>query len=384
MKIIHFITDEKFLNDTIYLFEDIDFVENRYCVITESNTPFRYLKYDIVERVLPSKVEDLISSLNCDAVILHNLSSLSWKFYNKINKRIKLIWFSWGFDIYSNKYPEKPLVKIPNLVLANYLDKSNRLYELRDRLRERRKQVKDIICFKWNRLSYKPFENALSRIDYFAGVYDEEYELIKRNHFINAKPFKFNYPNTPDRYRAEDVNEFTEQREGTIQIGNCASILGNHAYAFSCLNNLKLGNRKILVPLSYAGTTAYINYVRNLGEKLFSSSFNPLINFIPYEEYVKLTSSVSVAIYCIYRQAAVGNIIMNLWDGVKVFMPEDSMNYKHFKSLGCKVYSVEKDLNQFEIDTPLSREEILNNRRVVSRLSYPCIKDNLIDSMRVL
>ena len=50
MKVIHFITDEKHLNTTIDLFEDIKELENRYIVVTyDENSFLDYLDSNKVE-----------------------------------------------------------------------------------------------------------------------------------------------------------------------------------------------------------------------------------------------------------------------------------------------------------------------------------------------
>ena len=58
MKVIHFITDEKHLNTTIDLFEDIKELENRYIVVTyDDETPsFRFLESKKVEMIHISEI----------------------------------------------------------------------------------------------------------------------------------------------------------------------------------------------------------------------------------------------------------------------------------------------------------------------------------------
>ena len=100
MKVIHFITDEKHLNTTIDLFEDIKELENRYIVVTYDETPFNYLDSNKIERVPITDIKGIISNPNlCDVIVLHNLTSLPCKFIKDINDDIKVVWFSWGFDI---------------------------------------------------------------------------------------------------------------------------------------------------------------------------------------------------------------------------------------------------------------------------------------------
>ena len=89
-------------------------------------------------------------------------------------------------------------------------------------------------------------------------------------------------------------------------------------------------------------------------------------------------NSISIAIYNIERQSAIGNIKMNLWNGAKVFLPEKSMNLKYFKELGVHVFSIEKDLNQQNLDKVLTWEQIIENRRILLKVSsYERIKEKI-------
>ncbi|MBQ5577481.1 MAG: hypothetical protein IIT40_01320, partial [Prevotella sp.] len=76
MKVIHFITDEKHLNTTIDLFEDIKELENRYIVVTyDDETPsFSFLESKKVEMIHISEINTIISSHSiCDTIVIHNL-----------------------------------------------------------------------------------------------------------------------------------------------------------------------------------------------------------------------------------------------------------------------------------------------------------------------
>jgi len=120
-----------------------------------------------------------------------------------------------------------------------------------------------------------------------------------------------------------------------------------------------------------------------MGKRLFGDNFIPITAFMEYDKYVALTESVSVAIHNTVRQIAVGNIYINLWNGAKVFLPEDSINYKFFTKAGFHVFSIEKDLNQEEIDTPLSQEEIISNRKLIFQYNtYKMAKEKTINSFR--
>ena len=62
MKITHFITDEKFIDNTIHMFEGIAELENRYVIIHDSGEPFQLLTSPLVEKIDTDEVRRIIST----------------------------------------------------------------------------------------------------------------------------------------------------------------------------------------------------------------------------------------------------------------------------------------------------------------------------------
>jgi hypothetical protein len=52
---------------------------------------------------------------------------------------------------------------------------------------------------------------------------------------------------------------------------------------------------------------------------------------------------------------------------MRVYLSEEGIDYKHFKSIGCKVFSIERDLNRKNKDVlmPLSEDDIIYNRNIL-------------------
>ena len=106
LSIIHCVTDDKFLDDAIYMFDSIEWIENKYVIVSKKNSPFNFLKSkDVINIIHPNEFQSICEKSNsCDVIVLHGFSSLQLNLIPLINKQIKVIWFSWGYDIYSNKY----------------------------------------------------------------------------------------------------------------------------------------------------------------------------------------------------------------------------------------------------------------------------------------
>jgi hypothetical protein len=64
------------------------------------------------------------------------------------------------------------------------------------------------------------------------------------------------------------------------------------------------------------------------------------------------------------RQQASDNIFMQLLYGERVYMSETSEAYTYLKSIGLKIYSLQRDLSLFNVE--MTDEDILNNRSVLS------------------
>lgn len=381
MKVIHFITDDKFLNSTIEMFEEIEGLNNRYLIISDEETPFHFLTSTKVEKIKTSDINNVIlDPTSTDVIVIHNLSSLPCEYIKEIHPKIKVVWFSWGFDTYNNQKPQFPLIPLKHQIKPKTMNLRYRLRFWNESLRLFFKNTNKKILIKRH-----IFIDSIHRIDYYSGVFPIEYDFLKKHPFFRAKQILFSYPFEKDTIKKENLYHDIFPKGKTIQIGNCGKILSNHRNTFWLLQKMDLKDRKILVPLSYGGNNLYRSTVYEKGRQLFGDKFIPLTSFIELDKYIELTKSVSVAIYNIIRQMAVGNILLNLWNGAKVFLPEDSINYKHFKSLGYKVFSLEKDLNQKGIDTLLSDEEIIENRKKILKYhSYIAIKEKTIKSFQLI
>ena len=381
MKVIHFITDDKFLNSTIEMFEEIEELNNRYLIISDEETPFHFLTSTKVEKIKTSDINNVIlDPTSTDVIVIHNLSSLPCEYIKEIHPRIKVVWFSWGFDTYNNQKPQFPLIPLKHQIKPKTMNLRYRLRFWNESLRLFFKNTNKNILIKRH-----IFIDSIHRIDYYSGVFPIEYDFLKKHPFFRAKQILFSYPFEKDTIKKENLYHDIFPKGKTIQIGNCGKILSNHRNTFWLLQKMDLKDRKILVPLSYGGNNLYRSTVYEKGRQLFGDKFIPLTSFIELDKYIELTKSVSVAIYNIIRQMAVGYILLNLWNGAKVFLPEDSINYKHFKSLGYKVFSLEKDLNQKAIDTFLSDEDIIENRKKILKYhSYIAMKEKTIKSFQLI
>lgn len=375
LKIIHFITDEKFLNGAISFFEDINKGNNRY-IVYNNPQPFSFINSSLVERKNYNQILAIVSDKNsCDIIILHNFQSLPDSLICKIHKQIKVVWYSWGFDIYDNVFPQRKLIPLKNTVKKGTLNRYMKNLLAYHKLR--------LICKRClNIVHENPFMfiKAVRRVDYYSGVFPEEYELLKKTcSFFVANETHFNYVSNNSIIKYEDVDNIPVVGDD-IQIGNSALFLLNHVNAFKLLSKFNIDGRKIIVPLSYNGNEKYIEYVKKEGFRFFGQLFTPIDTFVPYNDYKKIIGNVGVLIMNIERQAGVGNISIALWNGAKVFLPQNSVSYKHYKRHGFVVFALE-NITLNDIVTKLTKDEILTNRKNLALLSYDRVSKGVMDEL---
>ena len=376
-KIIHFVIDDKFIRDSVKCFQMASLTEDTfYLVSLDENYSLKY-ENRFINIVSETEAIKMVTSGSYDALVLHSLYALPPHILRVVNPGIKVIWFGWGYDMYNNYFPYKPI--IPCRI---FKDKTARLHNSFDWKNARIKLTEPVkrIVYK-EKYSVKVVQEALGRIDFFAGVFEEEYDLLKNsNKYIRAKKAIHNYIH-PEEFDKKDINLIEHTEGNNILLGNSGGDTNNHIDVLSLLYNVtggKLGDIKIICPLSYGGKKDYIDKVIKTGRNLFGDSFVPLTSFLPLDEYNSLVQSCSSVLMGHLRQAAVGNCLTSMWMGLKLFMYEDSMNYQHYSKEGLTIFSLDTDLSGECLKQRLPDNDILKNRSFIeSHHSYRIWKDNL-------
>lgn len=369
MKVLHFATDSVFLDGVIAVWDKCVECDCRYIVRKNRHNRggLKKIKSKRAELLTIREIKKIlfINIQSYDIIILHNLYSLPYYITLMIPQPKAVVWFLWGADIYENSYPAKPLVKINDLLGKETL----KLY--RKKQGELRNRLQKILFKLYARFlkhdTYTKFKLAVSRINYCAGVIPLEYDELCKCDFFKAKQVFNEYIPYPCPFEEDKVSELRERTESMdIVVGNSGSFTNNHLEAFNILKKLHIKDRKIIVPLSY-GDPYYTKSILKKGHQYFGKSFLPLIKFMLLSDYQKVLSSCSFAVYAVERQQATCNICLALWDGKKVFLSENTLVYIYLKKLGIKLFSIQSELNEKEINTRLDYKDIVNNRKIVAQ-----------------
>jgi len=150
-----------------------------------------------------------------------------------------------------------------------------------------------------------------------------------------------------------------------ILVGNSATETNRHEIVFYKVKqyidtrDIPLSSIEIIVPLSY-GDIYYREKILKIGFELFGDSFNPLINFLKYEEYLKILLTIDIAIFYHNRQQGLGNLIQLLGMGKKVYLNKETPQWSLFESLGVRVFDFDTEFN-------LEIEEIPENSKIIEK-----------------
>jgi hypothetical protein len=293
---------------------------------------------------------------NC--IILHGIGDFNSQVFLSSKNKNKFIGVLWGAELYNRQelLGRSVLGKL-TAVIEPRLYRKSFTEQFKDNLRK--------IYYSKQDIDQDTVKDTAGSLSYLATLYKEEYDYFVERKIIRDDciyvPFTY-YP--LEFIMKSDMNSIIKGND--ILLGNSASATNNHLEAFELLKQMAIGNRKIVVPLSY-GNPVYANYIQNEGEAQFGKNFSALRKFLPLADYNKEVQNCGIVVMNHYRQQAVGNILASLWLGSKVYLNETNTMYHYLRRIGIHIYSIEKELfpgNEAAFQN-LSFEEIDHNRRIL-------------------
>jgi hypothetical protein len=204
---------------------------------------------------------------------------------------------------------------------------------------------------------------ALLKVDYICPVIDEDYFAFAAKFGKHKVPkmLDFTYGDL------EGIRSLSGQSiDGdNILVGNSATPAGNHVDMFLLLRRLGVKNL-VVAPLSY-GDVGYGKIVSQNGREVFGERFRSIDAFMPLSEYLSELRQAAFVVMGHRRQQAMGNVLMALWLGAKVFFVKGSPVYDFLKKRGGRVFLIE-DASSADFFLRLAAEEIAENRMLVERV----------------
>jgi hypothetical protein len=351
-RIIHIVDDEKFIDAAYTEFERIEKGLNIFILLSKKRK-LRFIKSTPVIFIRPRVIMLLVKLLPIftRSIIFHSLGrEFEKNLILKIPKSISILWISWGFDIcpYLKKKDQYLLGKTKKLI--NEFHESLQIQSLNNEF--------------------------IQRVDYFSTVIPHEFDNLSE--VFNISPEKYiswNYFTLED----DIIKGFSDQKVygNNLLFGHSGSIWLNHYDAFEDLKRFSTKFDKIVCPLSY-GDIKYSQKISELGTVEFGEKFHAILDFLPYEKYVKSLLSCKVVYFNSIRQIGMGNILLMLYLGATIVLRKENPVYQFLQNNGLPVYSVD-ELDESELSTErlLEIREILKNiwgREVIHQKTKSLIK----------
>lgn len=353
---LHVFLDEKVVNSFITMMEEVFPNESTYLIIAKDGAPKRVTyKENVISFDENSKTlkQFLLNLSGYKHVCLHSMEGK--RFYTYIHHP-SISWVIWGADLYG------PLLRFKGYDI--YYDKSLQykvragrmpvwIYKLMTTIRDYKKARRQ--------------EFMINRLGYF--ITDNGCDEAVFNHYFGEKNISF--PGTINYYPIENLIDQSKQNEqcngNAIWVGNSADANGNHVWVFEKLADYS-DDIKIMSPISY-GDVRFMKYLDNEGFRLLGKKFVPLKDFLPVNDYYAKFLQANAFIFGHFRQCAVGNILMALYFGGKVFLSNKNPLLQMYKESGFSIYSIENDLNETFAVKPLDDNQRLSNRHLVMTIA---------------
>lgn len=352
MSFIHIMRDEKFNDFAIQQFEEVAPNQNKYIILTNNQSELYYTQNKDKTKPINIKKDEfklLANSLpSYKVVFIHYLDDWKEKLIAIAPPETTFVWMFWGQDAQKLFYDNSYLFKTRLLVL--------KLLGIKEFTWPYHNWIRRLI------LPFTQRGRVLKRISFCCPVIEEEFELMKRKLKLNMKMIPFTYGSIDENFK-DCASKMSNGKN--IMIGNSATFSSNHLDAFNCIKkaNILTDNKKLIVPLSY-GNNSYRDIIINRGEQLFGDKFVPLTNYVKLSDFIEYLSDCSALILFHIRQQALGNILIALNLGLKIYMHPKSILYKSLKKKGFVIYST-SDINTDNLNSELDQSIIKKNRTLV-------------------
>ena len=385
--ILHIMPAEKFIDRAIGLFELAFPGKNQYWIFSyeEDGSDFSYVKTPRSEKVRFISLNEpwwnfkKIEFEGYQVLFLHNLySPANVHFATKAPRHLQLHVSIWGYEFYGFKefWDEPKYGEQTQTLLNRNVDRATGTLSSNYKRGVRALRLLTDARYKAIKPTLASREKAYAGIHTIHTHVKEDYRnILDRMYSDEGKRPKWSHFSY---YSTEDYETNLSQcNTQSILIGNSATASNNHLEVFEMLQEMG-SSHQIICPLNY-GDDDYAQAINADGVRRFGDRFKPLLEFLPLESYNRLVSSCGNVVMNHYRQQAAGNIIASLLFGSKVFLSQRSPLFKHFAELGVRIFSVEGELREQELNTPLSEAKVTSNRQLISAYYS---RENIVAELR--
>lgn len=245
--------------------------------------------------------------------------------------RDKFIWYIWSGDLYAEHYAEE--------------------------------QIKGISLKK--RMKFLMRKIIIANLKAIGVCVERDYVYAKKWYKTKAVMLQADYA-----HRLVDILSNDEERSKEsiyVLAGHSASERVEHEEMFGRIAFCKEKNVKVISVLSYPDNKAYVSKILELGNKMFNEKFDPILKWMPYEDYIALLNSIDIALFEGDVQLGGGNILNLVYLGKKVYLSKDNGFYQKLKKEGVICFAKE-ELHEKEFFELISEEEKRNNKEKIEHI----------------
>lgn len=313
-RLLHLVVDDKFIDAAIREFEAA--APGRHEFVTlDTRPPYRYVKDGRVRNLDGAGFAREAAREDVGAVVVHAMTPQHLAAIQSVPADRGVVWIGWGYDYYgllNDAFPEGLVQPATAALLARGAGMAGGT--------PAQGTVPTMLAFA--RPYRKPTRSelaALARVDWFSPVLDTEYHLARRHQpDFRAHYLRWNYGTVEDDFTLAGLPE--RPLGPNLLLGNSATATNNHLELFELVRQrVDLAGRRIVVPLSY-GDANYRRHVLQAGQQLFGEAFQPLVDFMPREQYIDTLASCGFVLMNHVRQQALGNIYIGALLGARVFL----------------------------------------------------------------
>lgn len=302
-------------------------------------------------------INEIVSHCNnSDIVILYDLDTLKSRIANKIRKEIVVIWRFFGYELYS---------KMPQFALSKLTVQALRNNDVKAVIHKKFSNIHRKIFKEFNEkfIEQRLFKKAIKRTNYFFGLMESEYQLLK-----SAWPILPQFLQHPYDMKFNEL-QTDETEKNFVIVGNSRSVYNNHLEILEIIKAADgKGNHTFLVPFNYGGENRYTALVKSEAGKL--KQVKLLEDFLPLEDYRKFFDKAVAFVLNGERQMAMGNIFESLEKNLKIYLNGNGMIASFLKDEGFKIFTISDfadDLNKNNLK--LAVEDSVHNAKQLEALS---------------
>ncbi len=307
---------------------------------------------------------------NFDYLFVYNLTYAKAFIANRISKRVKVVWRFYGVELYGSPFLKWQLFSDETKMAAGF--------NLQYHLRKSRIFYFDYLKYslKGKLHPHQEIKKAIKRVNFFAWFDRGEYDFLQTHCNIKLPEF-IAYPHIDNIHKTD----IATPKHNAIMVGNSCVPEANHIPVLKIISNAGFKG-KVVLPLSYGGNKIYS---RNLTQYISSLHLQThvLDGFLPYEEYISLTTGSAAAVFNSFRQMAQQNILAMLLNGVKVYLNNRNPTFHMLQRKGFLVFDLEtqlaEDIGQKNLE--LSDADKQHNRKMFAAMSAPERKQDFIHAL---